>query len=282
VAVRLYFAGNTQEEGADAADYATGVRHRLVSFADVDGLGRKSFAFWIDTRPAGARVFLDSGAFGAYTRGATIELARYCDYVKATMPALAAYAALDVIGDWRATAVNLDHMRKAGLDPLPVFHVSQESHDVLDGILRDGTGQIAIGGMASERATREIIQRELDACWAVIGRHWPVRVHGFGILAQWALERYPFYSVDSSSAIISAGMGRVSRFTGGQFLSDGWREDVRRTLDGVVADGVGHNSNGKSKSAHHGRRRRNIEAIHALQRHVTDLWAAKGVVWEDA
>jgi len=106
----------------------------------------------------------------------------------------------------------------------------------------------------------------------------PVKVHAYGVMAQWVLERYPFYSADSSNAIMGAGMGRVNRFVAGQLKSEGWQDDVRRTLDGVVADGIGR-TGAKSQSAHAGRRRRNVEAQLALERYVTDLWSAKGVTW---
>lgn len=277
--MRLYFAGNVKskagETPADLVDHTTGVRHRLLSYADVEDWGEDSFAYWLAGSPPGASVFLDSGAFGAHTRGAVIDIAQYCDYITAHRDRLACYACLDVIGDWRGSRKNFEVMRAKGLDPLPVFHLSRdEPWEVLDGMAVESK-YIALGGMASDNPTRVKLEGHLDRCFNRLERHWPVKVHAFGVMAQWALERYPFYSADSASAIVSAGMGRVMQFRDGVLRADGWREYVRRTFDGQVADGVG-----SEKSAHPGRRMRNVQAILALQRHVTDLWTAKGVTWD--
>ena len=293
-ALKLYAAGNVKAAGdPDAEDYAAGLRHRLLSYAFLDDWAKEAFEFWIRNRPDAVRVMLDSGAFSAKTRGAAIDLGAYCAYVERNRPALAAYFNLDVIGDPAGSQRNLEEMRRRGLDPLPVYHVNAEGVDVLHGILADGGHYIALGGMASDRVTRAERQAALDACWRVIERHWPVQVHGLGVMAQWALERYPWYSVDGSSAIVAAGMGRVMRWTAprrplsglprtrGRLVSHGWLEDAKAAGDGVVVDGVGRVAEGKgSDSAHGGRRRRNIAAQLAVERYVTDLWTAQGVTWQ--
>jgi hypothetical protein len=73
--VILYCAGNVPRE---ALLHAAGLRHRLLSFADVQA-SRAAFDFWIKNGPVlNARVFLDSGAYSAYTRKAAIDLDHYC------------------------------------------------------------------------------------------------------------------------------------------------------------------------------------------------------------
>jgi len=273
--VRLYFAGVVKGTGSDAADSAVGVINRLLTFADVDGWAREAFAFWVENRRARANVFLDSGAFGAYTRGAEIDLERYCDYIRGHEAALECYAALDVIGDWRATQRNLDIMLARGLKPIPTFHRGSP-WEVLDQ-LSGSFPYVALGGMAGgggrALTTRKRLMPYLDECWRRLWRRWPIKVHAFGVIAQWVLERYPFYSADSSSAIVGAGMGRVGRWCHGRLRTLPWREDFDRRHDLLVADEAG-------KSVHAGRRRRNIEAQLALQRHVTELWAIRGVAWQ--
>lgn len=283
--MKLYLAGNVvNTEGLAPAhrhDYDAGIRNRLVSYAFVDDWAEEAFAFWVRNRPSGVSVFLDSGAFSAMTRKTTIDLDKYCAYIAEHQDALACYAVLDVIGDWRATSVNLDIMEKRGLHPVPCFHRGSPWAE-LDRLCRDHK-HIALGGMVGDgtRGTtnENDLTPHLDACWRVIEKHWPVKVHVFGIVTQWVLERYPFHSADSASAIMGAGMGRVMRWRAGKMRSRGWQEDAREMLDGVVVDGVGR-TGGKSQSAHPGRRRRNIEAQLACERYLTDLWAAKGVTWE--
>lgn len=284
-AMRLFVAGNVKSAvGGDpnADDAASGVTDRLLTFADIDDWAKEAFAFWVAGRPAGVSVFLDSGAFGAYMRGATIDLGRYCDYIHEHRDALFCYAALDVIGDWQGTRRNVDEMVRRGLDPIPTFHRGSPWH-VLDRLASEHK-YIAIGGLAADTSKpgarantgRDNVQPFMDELFGRLERHWPVKVHAFGLIAQWALERYPLYSADSSTAIVGAGMGRVNRFEGGSMRSRQWTEDAPVTFDGAIVDTVG-----AKKSAHAGRRRRNIGAILALENYATQLWKAKGVEWTD-
>lgn len=291
--MRLYFAGNVKPSAGDDAHRVTaadGVRNRLLTFADIDDWAREGFNFWMGEQPENANVFLDSGAFGAYTRGAVIDLGRYCDYILEHESALACYAALDVIKDWRGTQRNLDLMLARGLRPVPCFHRGSP-WEVLDEVVSTHP-YIALGGLVGgspgsakhDSLTVESLSPYLDECFRRLERHWPVKVHIFGVVAQWVLERYPFYSADSASAIMGAGMGRVQRFSGRDMAlrSRGWADDVEATWDGEVADGVGRvaAADGKSASAHAGRRRRNIEAVLRLEREITELWDARGIKWD--
>lgn len=279
-AMKLYVAGNGRQAESDKIDYQTGTRNRLLSYAFIEDWADLAFEFWVESRPDSACVFLDSGAFSAYMRGTQIDLSAYCDYIQQHHDALYCYAALDVIKDWRASAKNLDLMLARGLKPIPCFHRGSPWEELER--LADEHEYIALGGMVGsgkhDALTPEASGPYLDEAWRHLEKHWPVKVHLFGVVAQWVLERYPFFSADSASAIMGAGMGRVSRFRDGRLQSRGWVDDVEATWDGVVADGVGR-TEGKSKSAHAGRRRRNIEGMLALERYVTDLWAARGVVW---
>lgn len=282
--LRLYLAGIAKQVGADGVDAAAGVTNRLLTFADIDDWAKEAFAFWITGRPTRVSVFLDSGAFGAYTRGAVIDLGRYCRYIEEHQAALSCYAALDVIKDWRATARNLDVMEARGLRPVPTFHRGSPWEELER--LASSHPYVALGGLVGgdgkrgSSFTEDALRPYLDRCWKVFERYWPIRVHVFGVTVQWVLERYPFYSADSASAIMGAGMGRVSVFERGRMASGRWQDYAWATADGVVVDGVGR-TEGKSKSAHAGRRRRNVEAVLVFERYLTDLWAARGVVWED-
>jgi hypothetical protein len=264
----------------------TGMSKALLSYADVDeSWGREAFEFWVSGHRAGMDVFLDSGAFSAYTRGSVIDLDRYCDYIQEHETRLTCYAALDVIKDWRGTQRNLERMAARGLRPIPTFHRGSP-WEVLDE-LAGSCPYIALGGMVGGRDGNgrhdSLIQESagpyLDECWRRLERYWPIKVHVFGIIAQWILERYPFYSADSSSPILGAGMGRVTRFRAGRMRSLGWIQDVTEIWDGSVADHVAEDRVERSGSAHIGRRLANIRAVLSLERYVTDLWAARGVTW---
>lgn len=275
--MKIYHAG----AGNDSHElyHVAGVRRSLISYAHAG----EAFRFWVDAQPADADVFLDSGAFSAWSDGKRIDLDQYCDYLKGHADRLAAYAALDVIGDWRASAGNLDVMLRAGLSPVPTFHRGSPLCE-LDRLARVHR-HIAVGGLMSHlgrkvhRQTRADLQPHLDAVFSVLERHWPVRVHVFGVAAhQWVLERYPIYSADSATVKIGASLGTYARFSAGTVRWKYWWEDVPETLDGALGDVAG---NGK-RSAREARWRESTRSLTALERYTTDLWSAKGVVWDES
>lgn len=270
---RLYFAGAVVSEGQEALLTSSGVRWRLLSFADAHTWGREAFEYWTSPR-APTPFFLDSGAYSAFTCGAEIDLMRYCEFISTHASRLAGYASLDVIGDWRASAVHYDLMRAKGLDPIPTFHMGSPMHELRRLLIE--TDYIALGGLVG--ATRARLQGWLDDCFCLVHDFWPRRVHLFGLSAQWALERYPFYSADSSAALVGAGMGRVAVFEESRLVAMPWRDYARVTYDGMVMDGISP-LRIRSGSAHRGRTVRNVAAFLALERHVSELWARKGVVW---
>jgi hypothetical protein len=137
---------------------------------------------------------------------------------------------------------------------------------------------IALGGVVG--ATRETMQPWLDKCWRILRDFWPKKIHIFGVMAQWALERYPFYSADSSSALVGAGMGRVSVWDNAKVTAIGWTEYGQKYYDGLVMDGISR-VQAKGGSAHRGRSFLNIKTQLKLQRHVTDIWRIRGIEWED-
>lgn len=286
-ALKLYVAGNVASNATkspDLVDYETGVRNRLLSYAFESDWAREAFEFWVNSQPQGVNVIMDSGAFSVWRRGETVSLDAYCEYLFAHREALAGYIVLDVIGSVEGTAANLREMRRRGLDPMPVYHSDREPLSVWQEILAENTGYVCLGGLALERPNPTLLRARIRECWRALRPHWPVKVHGLGVMTQWMVEEFPFYSVDSASAIMGAGMGGVYRFDGGRFKARGWREDVRLTYDGTVADGVGRvaTADSKSISAHAGRRLRNIQAQLALERYVTDLWAHRGISWDAA
>lgn len=273
--MRLYHAGCLPGATAEPWYYNAGMRNRLLSFYFSDHLAKLGFAYWADNGiPEGGSTFIDSGAFSALTLGKPVDLGAYCEFLQAR-PAVKVYAALDVIGDFRASRVNFKAMEARGLDPIPTFHRGSPMAE-LERVADDHPSYIALGGIVSEKSGREVLQGWLDECWAVLGKRWPIRVHAFGIIAQWCLERYPFYSADSSSAIISAAMGRVATFTNGRMTSGGWASYAREHMDGTVVDKVG-----ATGSAHLGRGARNVAAILALEGHITRVWKRRGVTWEN-
>ena len=277
--MRLYFAGNVLDQ--DRFLHDAGVRNRLLTFAEIDSFGSKGFTFWLDRELKDKHLFIDCGAFSVHSRGASIDLDRYCQFAHEYRDQYKTLVALDVIGNPAATRRNLAYMRAQGLDPTPVYTASQPIRDLV-ALLEEGNRKIALGGSLPRQAgLEEWRRRHFDRVFKATEKFWPVRYHLFGITAQWALERYPLYSADSSAALVGAGMGRLWFFEDGKLSGGDWPEHAKEFQEASVCDVIGKTSGTKSTSAHMGRRLFNTEVQLRYERHLTDLWASRGITFED-
>lgn len=174
-------------------------------------------------REHGDRVFLDSGAFSAFTLGKEMDLVAYCDYIKRNNDIIryenndCMASVLDGIGDPLKTYQNQKAMESLGVRPLPCFHYGEDER-YLEYYIQH-YDYITIGGMVPI-STPQLIHW-LDRIWAkylVDGSGRPrLKVHGFGLTSVPLMTRYPWYSVDSSSWIQLAAHGNVFIPRYGQF-----------------------------------------------------------------
>jgi hypothetical protein len=148
-------------------------------------------------RPTWAGVMLDSGAFSVMQTGKPVDLEAYIDFALQRRTAYDAIVNLDVIsGDVTervdAGLRNLQRMRDAGLDPMPVFHQG-EPWSVL--------GDLAAGGAVGVGMQRPLrgVETFLDGVFGRLGGG--VAVHGFALANAKYTGRYPFDSVDSATWI---------------------------------------------------------------------------------
>ena len=143
---------------------------------------------------AGHEAFLDSGAFSVHNAGATVNIDDYCKFVIASKCPI--FAGLDVIGNAEATKMNTKYMfDNYGLKAIPTFHMGSSLND-LEELVHGNYSYIALGGLAFAANTIN----HCDAVWHYILTHNPkLRVHGFGLTNLVLMERYPWYSIDSSS-----------------------------------------------------------------------------------
>lgn len=170
-----------------------------------------------------ARIMLDSGAYSAWTRGGTIKVGDYIDFIRRHRDRLDTYINLDVIPGSkgvRPTLREVDHaaaasfdnyevMRAAGLSPIPVFHYG-ESFSWLERLVAAGADYIALGGTVGVPTGRK--REFLDECFAILtdAAGAPViKVHGLGVTDSAALARYPWHSADSTSWMIAPIYGAI-------------------------------------------------------------------------
>ena len=160
-------------------------------------------------RRDGARVFLDSGAFSAYTQGVTIDLDGYCDYILRNSDILTVSSVLDGIGDPLQTYKNQAAMEARGVKALPCFHYGEDERYLEHYVAN--YPYITLGGMVP--INKEQLTYWLDRIWSKYLTDKDgmpkLKVHGFGLTRVGLMARYPWYSVDSSSWVQSAGRGGI-------------------------------------------------------------------------
>lgn len=173
-------------------------------------------------------LFLDSGAFSAWSQGAVIDIQDYIGFIKNHEASLTVYANLDVIGNPEATWKNQKSMEEAGLSPLPIFHYGTDIK-WLNRYLTKGYNYIALGGMVPVPTQK--LYPWLDRLFSenlTDHKGMPIiKVHGFGLTSLRLMMRYPWYSVDSTSWVMTSRMGSiyVPKYKGGvwQYGEDPWK-----------------------------------------------------------
>jgi hypothetical protein len=181
-----------------------GVKHLLESYHYVHK--QKS----VDAmRRDGVKVFLDSGAFSAFTQGVEIDIVGYCDYIKRNQDIILVASVLDGIGDPLKTWQNQEIMQSHGVNPLPCFHYGEDERYLEHYIAN--YEYITLGGMVP--INKQQLQLWLDRIWSrylTDKDGMPIRkVHGFGLTRVGLMQRYPWYSVDSSSWVQNARTGGI-------------------------------------------------------------------------
>ncbi|MDX9918334.1 MAG: hypothetical protein RBT15_10050 [Gudongella sp.] len=168
-------------------------------------------------------LFLDSGAYSAWSQGKTIDIQQYIQFIKDHQDVIDIYANLDVIGDPAATWENQLIMEKVGLHPLPVFHYG-EDEQWLEQILGRGYPYIGLGGMVPIPTIKLFHWlNNLFTNYLTDSNGMPiVKVHGFGMTKVKLMILYPFYSVDSTSWVLNARLGYifVPQFRQGKWIYD--------------------------------------------------------------
>ena len=262
--MKLYIAGNTFNKNWTKLLEEIGSQRGLVSYWDILSMDKYDEFDYYRERD----LFMDSGAFSAFTKGVTIPVEDYCDFIEKYD--LQVYSNLDDIVDHTRTAKNQQHMEARGLKPIPVFHLN-EPYEVLEDMLKKGYPFIALGVAGTQGS--KVCDLFLYESFKIIARYWPVKIHGFGITTQKYLERYPFYSSDSTSAIMGAGMGRVFHWKNGRLKSGTYRDErCGRKLPSTVDMG---------STQHMNRRIHNVKQHLRLERQITSLWKQRGVIWDD-
>lgn len=162
-----------------------------------------------EMRRDGVKCFLDSGAFSAFTQGVTIDIAAYAEFVKNNKDIIIMASVLDEIGDHLGTWRNQQKLESLGAEVLPCFHYG-EPLEVCEYYCANYE-YMTIGGMVPIPNNK--LEPWLDEIWDKVLTDGDgmarTKVHGFGLTTRKLMEKYPWYSVDSSSWIQIAAHGNI-------------------------------------------------------------------------
>lgn len=229
---------------------ACGVKNYLMSFA-VDAKGWKRF-----DEPGNLQI-IDSGAFSAWQKGITIDREEYKNFCL-TLPQNYIFINLDKIPKTGADKKEVEQCCEEGYENylylkqyieniMPVFHY-QDDEKWLKRYAEDKT--LKILGVSPANDTHGTVKREfLRQTYRIIGTG--VKTHLLGYSEFWGLCKFPAYSVDSISwrranVNIEGEKKSVWTNTAMNYLL---KEEVRKFM--------------------------NMESF------LTDLWARRGVVWDN-
>jgi len=158
------------------------------------------------------KIFLDSGAYSMFTQGVGISLEGYANFVKANKKIIKVVSNVDCIGKnkEKQTYENQKILEDYGIKPCPVHH-ARDNDKWLERYIEEGYDYILLGGMVPE-STKYLI-KWLDRIWGNIltdSKGKPiVKVHGFGLTVAHLMQRYPWFSVDSSTWAAFAAYGNI-------------------------------------------------------------------------
>jgi len=209
MAFNLYFAGQQAKE----VDEYLQERDALRLFSQVNE--RKGIQEWKEAGHA-HKLFIDSGAFSVAHNGKTVDIDVYIDYINSN-PEIPIFVELDVIpfpvlntttarqcceASWQ----NYLYMKERVTSPcklLPLYHFG-EPKDALRRILNtevDGKLPDYIGIGGRHGVSTELQDRYFREIFAIIqaSDNPNVKVHAFGMTVIKLLEKFPFYSADSTT-----------------------------------------------------------------------------------
>lgn len=162
-----------------------------------------------EIRNDGVKVFLDSGAFSAFSLGVEVDIAAYAEFIKDNQDLILMASVLDAIGDPIGTYHNQNTLEKMGAEVLPCFHYG-EPFDLCEYYVNNYP-YITLGGMVPIPNNK--LEYWLDEVWSKVLTDKDgvarTKVHGFGLTSRKLMHKYPWYSVDSSSWIQIAAHGNI-------------------------------------------------------------------------
>lgn len=201
---------------------------------------RKNISRWTNESCHG-KLFIDSGAYTAYTRGVDVNVDKYIDYLNSIDEHLTIFAQVDKIpGRYGQEKTLKDiqeapelswnnylYMRDRVKSPeklLPIFHRRENWH-YLEQMLEatfNGEHIPYIGIAATTDSSTKEKEEWFEKVFNVIrsSSNPDVKIHAFGMTSLKLLEMFPFTSADSTSWIMTGANGSIMSPFGVIYVSD--------------------------------------------------------------
>ena len=237
--MKLYFAGVSDTDRPPVDSNA------LFSYIDQ---GKLQFDKLKDFIKPG-KLFIDSGAFSAWTKGSRVNVKEYINWLNERVDDIDLCGQVDVIPGDRVfgatptqvkeaaekTWENYLFMRKRMKNPtalLYTYHIG-EPIEFLERALewKDENGNpipyMALGGMVGK--SHQLRDTFLEKCFITIRKssNPDIKIHAFGMTDFDLLEKYPIYSADSTSWIMVGAMGNVMSDFGTICVSENQKNDPK-------------------------------------------------------
>lgn len=167
-------------------------------------------------------LFIDSGAFSAWTKGVTIDIDKYIEFIHKWKDKITVYANLDVIPgkpNEHITQVHKDHSAKQGwenlkymesnaLKPMHIFHQGEDF--VWLKKLMDEYEYFGVSpGNDYSTNDKDAWLHDVFSYLCDADGTTKYKTHGFGVTSERLMETYPWYSVDSTTWILTSRFGSI-------------------------------------------------------------------------
>lgn len=167
------------------------------------------------------KLFMDSGAFSMFTLGIDVDLDAYGAYLLSASDYISVASNVDAIGAGREadSYANQKYLESLKL-PVPVcpVHHARDDDKWLVKYLDEGYEYIFLGGMVPESIP--YLLGWLDHLWdkylAKPDGTARVKIHGFGLTTFELMQRYPWFSVDSTSWFMIGMFGNILMMVNGK------------------------------------------------------------------
>lgn len=301
--MRIYLAAAeaAPQQDSDTFPYldylrAGNIQHAFISFYAVRKGGSQNV---VTARRAlvqgGGTLFVDSGAHSFFTENHDLTpssagrarvvvakenpsayFAKYVAWLKTHWEEFHYFAELDIgelvgqrtVERWR------ELLKSEGLwsKCVPVYHPAVMTERQYLAMLDDAESRyIALEGDRQDRPRLNYLPLLKPAY------DRGVRVHGFAMVKQDAMDAYPFFSVDSSSWKAFAQYGVVTCWRNGKLKMRN-TSDPRQALK--MGLGLEHASQNRSHFVLMDKLRMSVDAYRKMQDYYTRYWEARGIRWD--